>query len=118
MGDFFKRCTQCKKMLELEHFYLTYHRERDAKYYKSECKVCFQKKTKALAKRKGYSKKRAQTTEYKDYMKEYYHKNIERFKEYRKRFLEKNPDYFRKKAAERKVLRGMVSAALRDVDIA
>ncbi len=85
-----KKCSKCSKEKDIsKEFYLC------AGKLRSECKSCtikrnvrYQKRVNAWRTRYGCDDERRQ------YMREYYAKNKDKFAEYRRKFVEKYPDYY------------------------
>lgn len=92
MNNNIKVCSKCKLELELDNFYLC-GKDKNAPYYKSECKKCSIERN--LIYQKLHKKKKTLTKKQRDAAKTYYKQNKERWKLYRQRFLEKHPGYYK-----------------------
>jgi hypothetical protein len=96
-GDL-KICSKCHKAKDPSlDFYMCAGR------WRSECKQCtikrnikYQKKTKAWKHRYGNDEDRKQ------YMREYYNRNKEKFAQYRSDFRDKHPEYYKEYFRTRK----------------
>ena len=93
-----KKCTKCKKtkLAELD-FYL--HQGS----YRSQCKACIiQRNSRRQKKLQPWKHRFVDEVSRKEYAKEYYAKNRERFATYRREFKKRNPEYYKMYARERK----------------
>lgn len=92
-----KICTNCKEIKDISDFYVCGGQLR------GDCKECTKKKNLTYQrKHKTWLTRFKDMTERREYMKEYYANNKEKFAEIRRRFKEKHPDYGKEYARERR----------------